>query len=169
MLEERVHSSSIFRFRNLSNQGGVDHFVSTRIGGLSLPPYESLNLGFHVGDCPETVLKNRERLAADIEIPLSDFTLARQIHSGTVTIVTEQMRGYGAVDFNTAIEETDAMVTSVPGLCLSGTYGGLCAGAPLRSPKTGRSCRTCRMARVRQTDSSENGRNLTTRIQLSTH
>ncbi len=119
MLEERLHSSSIFRFRNLSNQGGVDHFVSTRTGGRSLPPYESLNLGFHVGDSPETVLKNREHLAADIEIPLSNFTLARQIHSGTVTIVTEHMRGYGAVDFNTAIEETDAMVTSVPGLCLA--------------------------------------------------
>ena len=119
MLEERLHSSSIFRFRNLSNQGGVDHFVSTRTGGRSLPPYESLNLGFHVGDSPETVLKNREHLAADIEIPLSNFTLARQIHSGTVTIVTEHMRGYGAVDFNTAIEETDAMVTAVPGLCLA--------------------------------------------------
>ena len=119
MLEERLHSSSIFRFRNLSKQGGVDHFVSTRIGGLSLPPCESLNLGFHVGDSPETVLKNRERLAANVEIPLSDFTLARQIHSGTVTIVTEQMRGYGAADLNTAIEETDAMVTAVPRLCLA--------------------------------------------------
>lgn len=119
MLEERVHSSSILRFRNLSNQSGVDHFVSTRIGGLSLPPYESLNLGFHVGDCPETALKNRERLASDIEIPLSDFTLAKQIHSGTVTIVTEGMRGCGAADLNTAVEATDAMVSAVPRLCLT--------------------------------------------------
>ena len=119
MLEERLHSSSIFRFRNLSDQGGVSHFVSTRIGGLSLPPYESLNLGFHVGDSPETVLKNREHLATTVKIPLSDFTFAKQIHSGTVTIVTEQMRGCGAADYDTAIEATDAMVTAVPGLCLA--------------------------------------------------
>ncbi|MDE0043640.1 MAG: laccase domain-containing protein, partial [Candidatus Poribacteria bacterium] len=85
MLEKRLHSSSIFRFKNLSKKGGINHFVSTRIGGLSLPPYESLNLGFHVGDAPETVLKNRERLAAAIKISLSKFTLARQIHGAAVT------------------------------------------------------------------------------------
>ena len=118
MLEERLHSLSIFRFRNLSKQRGIDHFVSTRIGGLSFPPFESLNLGLHVEDAPKTVLKNRGLLASNLKTSLSDFTLAKQIHSGTVTIVTEQMRGYGAVDFNTAIEETDAMVTSVTGLCL---------------------------------------------------
>ena len=118
MLEERIHASSIFRFRNLSAQGGVNHFVSSRIGGSSVSPYESLNLGFHVGDLPETVLKNRERLAATIQIPLSDFTFAKQIHSGTLTIVTKQMRGRGAADHDTAVEATDAMVTSVPGLCL---------------------------------------------------
>ncbi len=119
MLEEHHHLSPLFRFRNLSEQGGVNHFVSTRIGGLSLSPYESLNLGFHVGDVPETVLKNRERLAATIQIPLSNFTFAKQIHSGTVAIVTEQKRGCGAADYDTAIEATDAMVTAVPGLCLA--------------------------------------------------
>ena len=119
MLEKRLHPSSIFRFRNLSEQGGVDHFVSTHIGGLSLSPYESLNLGFHVGDSPETVLKNRERLATTVKIPLYDFTFAKQIHSSTVTIVTEQMKGRGADDHDTAVEATDAMVTSVPGLCLA--------------------------------------------------
>ncbi len=119
MLEEHRHSSSTFRFLNLSKQDGVNHFVSTRIGGLSRPPYESLNLGFHVGDSPKTVLKNRERLAANIKIPLSDFTIARQIHSGTVTIVAKQMRGCGAADYDTAVEATDAMVTAVPRLCLT--------------------------------------------------
>ena len=119
MLEERLPSSSIFRFQNLSKQSGVEHFVSTRIGGLSLPPYESLNLGFHVGDAPKTVLKNRERLAATLKIPLSDFTLARQIHSATVTVVTEEMRGNGGADYDAAVEATDAMVTAVPELCLA--------------------------------------------------
>ena len=119
MLEKRLPSSSIFRFKNLSKKGSINHFVSTRIGGLSPPPYESLNLGFHVGDAPETVLKNRERLAAAVRISLSKFTLARQIHGAAVTIVTEQMRGYGGFDYDTAVEATDAMVTAVPGVCLA--------------------------------------------------
>ena len=119
MLETRFQSLSIFRFQNLSKQEGIDHFVSTRIGGLSLSPCESLNLGFHVEDPAKTVLKNRERLAANIGILLDNFTIAKQVHSGTVTIVTEGMKGYGAADLDTAVEATDALVTDVPRLCLT--------------------------------------------------
>ena len=119
MLETRLNSLSTFRFQNLSKQSGLAHFVSTRLGGLSTPPHESLNLGFHVEDNAKTVLKNRERLAANVGIPLSDFTIPKQIHSGTVTIVTERQRGYGAADFDTAVEATDAMITDVPHLCLT--------------------------------------------------
>ena len=77
MIETHFQSLSTLRFQNLSKQSGVEHFVSTRIGGLSSAPYDSLNFGFHVGDTPETVLKNRERLAANIGIPLSDFTIGK--------------------------------------------------------------------------------------------
>ena len=119
MLKTHLQSLSTFRFQNLSKQSGIDHFVSTRIGGLSPPPYESLNLGFHVEDTAETVLQNRERLAENIGIPLSDFTIPKQVHSGKVTIVTEKMRGYGAADLDTAVEATDAMITDVPRLCLT--------------------------------------------------
>ena len=119
MLETHRQSLSTFQFHNLSKHNAINHFVSTRIGGLSPPPYESLNLGFHVEDNAKTVLQNRERLAANIGIPLSDFTIPKQIHSGTVTIVTEEMRGKGAADFDTAIEATDAMITDVPRLCLT--------------------------------------------------
>ncbi len=119
MRETRLQSLSTLQFQNLSKQGGVDHFVSTRVGGRSPAPYESLNLGFHVADAAKTVLKNRERLAENIGIPLSDFTIAKQIHSGTVTIVTEGMRGCGAADVDTAVEGTDAIVTDVPRICLT--------------------------------------------------
>ena len=131
MIETRLQSLSTFRFQQcnavetewigegVSCSGLISHFVSTRIGGLSPPPYESLNLGFHVEDNPETVLQNRERFAANIGIPLSDFTIPKQVHSGTVTIVTEEMRGYGAADLDTAVEATDAMITDVPRLCLT--------------------------------------------------
>ena len=119
MLETHLQSLSTFQFHNLSNQGGIDHFVSTRIGGLSPAPYESLNLGFHVGDTPEIVLQNRERLAANLGIPLSDFTIPKQVHSGTVTIITEEMKGCGAADLDTAVEATDGMITEVPRLCLT--------------------------------------------------
>ena len=105
-------------FENLSRYQGIRHFVTTRTGGFSNPPYDSLNLGFHVGDDPENVLKNRKRLAATIGIPLDHFTIGRQIHSGNVTIISEEMSGKGSTEHREAINATDAMVTTAPGICL---------------------------------------------------
>lgn len=42
----------------------VHAFCTTRQGGVSLPPYASLNLGAHVGDDPAAVAANRARLRA---------------------------------------------------------------------------------------------------------
>lgn len=39
---------------------------STRAGGNSLPPYDSLNLGDHVGDRPDAVAANRQAFAATL-------------------------------------------------------------------------------------------------------
>jgi len=41
---------------------GVQAFCSTRIDGVSLPPYDSLNLGDHVQDNPQHVWQNRNFL-----------------------------------------------------------------------------------------------------------
>lgn len=44
----------------------VRALVTTRSGGVSLPPYDSLNLGDHVGDEPAAVAANRVVIAAHI-------------------------------------------------------------------------------------------------------
>ena len=114
----------------------------------------------------KTVLQNRERLAANIGIPLSHFTIPKQIHSGTVTIITEEMKGYGAADLDTAVEATDAMITDVPRLCLT-VLAADCVLVLFFDPqKKSNSCRTCRMAWNCETGSAKNGRNLKARIQL---
>ena len=48
---------------------GVAACSSTRIGGVSLPPYDSLNLGAHCGDNPDHVEENRKRLFAAGNLP----------------------------------------------------------------------------------------------------
>jgi len=40
---------------------------SLRTGGVSQPPYDSLNLGDHVGDVPQAVAENRRRYAAALQ------------------------------------------------------------------------------------------------------
>jgi len=53
---------------------------TTRIGGLSIPPYDSLNLGDHVGDSPMTVARNRMLLNTLLH---SEPVWLKQVH-GTV-------------------------------------------------------------------------------------
>lgn len=44
----------------------VRAFITTRAGGVSLPPYASNNLGLHVGDNPAHVAANRAQLSVDL-------------------------------------------------------------------------------------------------------
>ena len=46
---------------------GVHAFCSERAGGVSAAPYDTLNLGDHVGDDPLAVAENRRRLAAQLQ------------------------------------------------------------------------------------------------------
>jgi YfiH family protein len=118
MIEKEMDLLRLLFFENLKEYKEIRHFVSTRSGGFSNPPYGSLNLGFHVGDDPERVLRNRNRLANSIGIPLDQFTMASQIHSGNVTIVSEELRGKGCINHEEAISATDSMVTDVSDICL---------------------------------------------------
>jgi YfiH family protein len=61
---------------------GVDAFVTDRFHGVSRSPYDSLNLGGHVGDDLEHVLENR-RLVADA-IGADRLVIVRQVHGSHV-------------------------------------------------------------------------------------
>lgn len=118
MIEKYTNSLSLRFFQHLSKYREIYHFITTRNGGFSGQPYDSLNLGFHVGDNSKIVLKNRELLASELGIPLGNFTTAKQIHGRNVKIITENLKGCGSYNYDTVITETDAMITNVPNICL---------------------------------------------------
>ena len=66
---------------------GVAACSSTRIGGVSMPPYDSLNLGAHCGDNPEHVEENRKRLFAAGNLPSKPVWL-EQVHGKDVLKLT---------------------------------------------------------------------------------
>lgn len=57
---------------------------STRVGGVSDGPYESLNLGILTGDDPERVVENRRRLSAEVGIDAERARMAWQRHGAVV-------------------------------------------------------------------------------------
>jgi len=58
-----MSSSDAFILPDWPAPANVKALQTTRLGGVSLAPYDSLNLGLHVGDDPVRVNHNRMRLA----------------------------------------------------------------------------------------------------------
>ncbi|MDH2925229.1 laccase [Nicoletella semolina] len=56
---------------------------TTRVGGVSQVPFDSLNLGSHVGDDPNAVRVNRQKLQDFAKLPQSPLYL-NQVHSTKV-------------------------------------------------------------------------------------
>ncbi|BBY53319.1 peptidoglycan editing factor PgeF [Mycobacterium koreense] len=83
---------------------------TTRAGGVSTPPFDTFNLGDHVGDAPEAVAANRARLAATIGLPVERVIWMHQVHGTRVQRVT----GPGPT-----VPDTDALVTIEPALALA--------------------------------------------------
>jgi YfiH family protein len=79
---------------------GVDAFVTDRFGGVSSAPYDSLNLGEHVGDRTIDVKENRRRVANAIGVELTRLVIVRQVHGARVLDATVA----------TASSEADALI-----------------------------------------------------------
>jgi YfiH family protein len=89
--------------------------TTTRAGGVSAPPFDTFNLGDHVGDDPQAVAANRSRLAAALGLSVKGgadrVVWMNQVHGDRVEVVDGPR--------NTAVDGTDALVTSTPRLALA--------------------------------------------------
>ena len=91
----------------------VRRVTTTRAGGVSAPPFDTFNLGDHVGDDPAAVAANRKRLASAIGLD-SD---ARGVdESGARRPGGPSRRAPRGVS---TVDETDALVTTTPRLALA--------------------------------------------------
>ena len=59
---------------------GARAAFSTRNGGVSEPPYDSLNLGILTDDAQERVARNRERLATHVGLDSGRVAMGWQVH-----------------------------------------------------------------------------------------
>ncbi|HEX5946560.1 MAG TPA: peptidoglycan editing factor PgeF [Acidimicrobiales bacterium] len=100
----------------------VDAVVTTREGGVSTGPYESLNLGLHVGDDAERVVENRRRAATTVRLDLDDIVFCHQTHGRDVAVVDHRDRGRGTRTVDDAVP-CDAVVTATPDLGLAVLVG----------------------------------------------
>ena len=114
---------SLFLLRGwMEETPGLAAGITGREGGVSGPPWASLNCGLHVGDDPEAVLLNRALAARAAGWEPDAWTCAEQVHGCRVHRVVRADRGRGASDAASAIPGTDALMTDEPGILLASYY-----------------------------------------------
>lgn len=100
-----------FKTHPLLSHPSISHGFFTRQGGVSRPPYSSLNAGQGSGDAPENVQENRSRIAAALGTDAPHLLSLAQIHSKDVLTVS--------APFSAERPKADGLVTSTRGLAVS--------------------------------------------------
>ena len=95
---------------------GTPHGFSTRPGGVSAPPWDTLNLGPSRGDDPAAVAENYRRFCAVTKLDPARLVMSRQVHETTVRICTADDCGKGLSRERNYT--ADALVTNEPALPL---------------------------------------------------
>jgi YfiH family protein len=101
-----------------SNFLGLSHSITTRERGFSAGPYSAGNLGLHVGDEATNVQKNRRLLAEECGFDIEKLVCAQQVHGNNIAIISKNDAGRGALDWESAIPESDALITNETGIPL---------------------------------------------------
>ncbi|WP_417763841.1 peptidoglycan editing factor PgeF [Shewanella sp.] len=90
---------------------GVNIAFTDRHGGISKAPYDSLNLGDHVGDSPFAVQQNRQLLAQQLALPAEPQWLT-QVHGIDVVDVDVDTRRHADGSFTQQAKQVLAIMTA---------------------------------------------------------
>ncbi|MBS3899439.1 MAG: peptidoglycan editing factor PgeF [Dethiobacter sp.] len=120
MAKEEIRTTgdiNYLTFENLTD-GEVLHAFTLRHGGVSAAPYDTLNLGAHVGDEPAAVRKNRDVLAKALGYQAHQVVSGQQTHGINIELVTAG-NGLSACEFTeTALPDTDGLICLEPNVVL---------------------------------------------------
>lgn len=103
-------------FPSFENYDDIIHCFTTREGGVSSGPFESMNIGFSTGDSDENVKRNIEIMAQRLGINIYDIVETNQTHTNTVKYVTEHHKG--KVFAETSFRDVDGIYTDKKNLAL---------------------------------------------------
>jgi polyphenol oxidase len=98
---------------------GLGGFTSTRQGGVSAGPFDSLNLGLNTRDSAEAVVSNRQRAFRGQGLDPERAVYLKQVHADRIVEVEPGDAGRGALDWGQGLPDCDAVFTRVRGLPLA--------------------------------------------------
>ncbi|HEY0392540.1 MAG TPA: polyphenol oxidase family protein [Solirubrobacterales bacterium] len=97
---------------------GARAAFSTRIGGVSQPPFDELNLGLFTADERGAVVENRRRLAGALGFPPERVAIGRQMHGHELATHAGAQEPSPFADPGSPIPEVDGHLTALRDLPL---------------------------------------------------
>lgn len=111
-MQRREHNRLVYyQFEQLNGRDGLRHGIFTRLGGASVAPWATLNLGHTVGDDLAAVEENHERVCLAMGLKRSTIVTSRQVHGNRVVAV-------GRADGGLIVPATDGLITHESGTAL---------------------------------------------------
>jgi polyphenol oxidase len=95
---------------------GATVAFSTRLGGISAPPFDELNLGILTDDESRAVSENRRRLAAALDLRPENVLMGMQVHGAEVLGHEAAQDPSPYAQPGTELTESDGHATGTPGL-----------------------------------------------------
>ncbi len=111
-----------FKCRELDNTNLTVNTFTTRSGGVSRSPFDSLNVSYNVDDKDSCVIENRKIILDILGIDYRCVVSAQQVHKDKITVVRKEDKGKGAFKYSNGIAESDALITNVSGIPLLMCY-----------------------------------------------
>ncbi len=108
-------------YPSINELGLVKHAFSTRVGGVSLGYYGSLNFSFTRGDRDAAVRENYRRMAEALGISDDSFVVTFQTHTTNIRVVTHEDKGKG-VDRKEDYMAIDGLITNEKGITLTALF-----------------------------------------------
>lgn len=93
--------------------------ITTRHGGVSQSPFDSLNIGLHVKDNEEHVKKNRQLIAEELNMPIERWVIGEQVHGTNIHVVKG---GISDRKDKTSVPAIDGLITKQPGILLGAFF-----------------------------------------------
>jgi len=116
-VHNEVHGLEYMTVAGWEQFPGIAHAFSTRIGGVSAPPYGALNFSMKRPGNDDSVFENYRRMAQAVDINVDDMVLINYDHSDLVEIVGAHHKGMGFFREN-QLPVCDSLITNEPEVVL---------------------------------------------------
>lgn len=119
----RLHPEykNLLQFEHFTQNREINHFSTTRVGGVSQGEFASFNLGNFSDDDPVLIMENRKTLAQMFFKDSTDFIIPHQTHGDKVLVIDNDFLSLGLADKIETLYGVDATITAEKNIFLCAT------------------------------------------------